>query len=129
MIPDYEGPKKVPSEAEKITQFGEKLALGSGGRERDSVNDTGLAGGERDVFQTVGIAQIEGRAGVQKPGQQHISRESLLPVETDEGRVFENRIVVRYQPERELAVELIIEARADDMVEKTVVPGFVASFV
>lgn len=90
------------SETKEIAQFHEELPPRRRRRildERDAARSV-----ERDVVVTVGVADVDGRSGVQEVGREHVEREVFGAIEVDQGWVREHRVVVDDAADGELAV-------------------------
>src|SRR5271157_1021273 len=110
--------ERLSSEPEQIADLGEELAP-RGGRWKTDPRHRGRSAGEQsEVFQPVGVADVQGRAGVDEVRQQHVAGNTLLPLQVDEQRVLEDSVVIQNQAQRKLARELIVEPRPNQVVDE-----------
>ncbi len=111
------GPGGV-SEAEKVRNLHEKLAAVVGGQAAGAQKiSAGVeAEGRIEILQVAVIAHVDDRTGVEQVGNQKIEVEVLGGLQRRQPGVRERSGVLGDEAHGELAIDLVIPFRADDVV-------------
>lgn len=80
-------------------------------------------GVEHEIIVAVGVADVEPCAWVQQISEQQICGEALGAGEHHQLGVREHGVVVEDEPEREFAVELVVELGPEEVVVEDAGPG------
>lgn len=81
------------------------------------------AGVEHAIIVEVGVADVDGCARMKQISKQQISCETFGAGERHQRWVREHGVVVEDEPEREFAVELVVELGPEEVVVEDAGPG------